>query len=371
MRPVHPLAPEEHGASGPRTLGEYERAALERLAGPVADYLLGGAADEHTLRANTGRFADIRLAPRVLTDVRHLDTSAEVPGIRLEHPVMLAPTGAHRLFHPRGELATAEGAAQAGAAYVVSSYSTTSFAEIAAATDGPLWFQLNPLPDPEFQERIVRDVAALGARAVVVTVDTPVPGTRNRQRWNGLDLPEGLTYPMLGALAGLRPKAGAIHRPALDAGFGWADLARLIAACPVPVVVKGVLRGDDAARLVDLGVAAVWVSNHGGRNLDTAPAAIDALPHVASAVAGRVPVLLDGGVRRGTDVLKALALGACAVLIGRPALCGLAVGGAAGVRHVVDVLRTELEMAMALCGVTTVREVTTDVLWPVREREWV
>lgn len=363
-QPGGPGGPGQPGGIG--TLAGYGRAALERLAPPVADYLEGGAGAEHTLRANAARFAEIRLAPRVLTDVRDLDTSVELPGgVRAEHPVMLAPTGAHRLFHPGGEHATAEGAAAAGAPYVVSSYSTTAFADIAAGTDGPLWFQLNPLPDPAYMRETVRSVAAAGARAVAVTLDTPVAGTRDRQGWNGLDLPDGLTYPMLGRYAGARPDPAvrSIYRPALDAGFTWADLAALIADSPVPVVAKGVLRGDDAARLVDLGAAAIWVSNHGGRNLDTGPATIDALPRVAAAVGGRVPVLLDGGVRRGTDVLKALARGATAVLIGRPALYGLTVAGAAGVRRVVDVLRTELEMALALCGVTSVRDLGPDVLW--------
>lgn len=333
------------------------------LGKDVAGYLAGGAADEHSTRWNADRFAEIRLAPRVLTDVRDLDTSADLLGTRLDHPILLGPTGAHRLFHPDGERATAAGAA--GTVYVVSSYSTTAFGDLAADAAGPLWFQLNPVPDPDFVRETVRGAVAAGARAIVVTLDTPVAGTRDRQSWNGLDLPEGMSYPMLGRYGGLRPDPAvrSIYRPALDAGFTAPDLARIVAEAGVPVVAKGVLRAGDAATLVDLGVAGIIVSNHGGRNLDTVPATIDALPGVVRAVGGRVPVLLDGGIRRGTDVLKAIALGARAVLVGRPALWGLTARGADGVRHVIDVLRTELEMAMALCGVTSLGAAGSDVLW--------
>ncbi|MEV0618415.1 alpha-hydroxy acid oxidase [Nonomuraea sp. NPDC050404] len=342
---------------------DYERAAMDSLGSDIAGYLAGGAADEHTTRWNAARFADLRLVPRILTDVRSLDTSADLFGSRLEHPILLGPTGAHRLFHPGGEHATAAGAA--GTVYVVSSYSTTAFADLAANAAGPLWFQLNPLPDAGFVRETVRGAVAAGARAIVVTLDTPVAGTRDRQSWNGLDLPDGMSYPMLGRYAGLRPDPAvrSIHRPALDAGFTAPDLERIVAEAGVPVIAKGVLRPGDAATLIGLGVAGIIVSNHGGRNLDTVPATIDALPGVVRAVDGRVPVLLDGGIRRGTDVLKAVALGARAVLVGRPALWGLTAGGAEGVRHVIDVLRTELEMAMALCGVTSLGAAGSDVLW--------
>lgn len=336
---------------------------MASLGTDVAGYLAGGAADEHSVRWNADRFAEIRLAPRVLADVRALDTTADLLGSRLDHPILFGPTGAHRLFHPGGERATAAGAA--GTVYVVSSYSTTAFADLAADAAGPLWFQLNPLPDAGFVRETVRGAVAAGARAIVVTLDTPVAGIRDRQSWNGLDLPDGMSYPMLGRYAGLRPDPAlrSIHRPALDAGFTAPDLARIVADAGVPVVAKGVLRADDATRLVELGVAGIVVSNHGGRNLDTVPATIDALPGVVRAVGGRVPVLLDGGIRRGTDVLKAIALGARAVLVGRPALWGLTAGGADGVRHVIDILRTELEMAMALCGVTSLGAAGSDVLW--------
>ncbi|MEO3749583.1 alpha-hydroxy acid oxidase [Streptomyces sp. B6B3] len=347
-------------------LEHYAALAAERMTDLASRYAASAAGSGHTARWNEERYQEIRLAPRVGVDVTSVDPSVRLLGRRLPHPVLLAPTGCHRLFHPEGELASVRGAGEAGALFVVSSYTTTPTADIAAAARGPWWFQLNPAPDAGFVANVLDEAVARGAEALVVTLDTPVAGMRSGQGWDGVSLPDGLEFGVLRDLpAGLAPPADpeVIHRSALDAGLTWDRLAGLCAERELPVLVKGVLRGDDAERAVAAGAAGIIVSNHGGRNLDTLPATVDALPRVVERVAGRVPVLVDGGVRSGGDVLKALALGANAVLLGRPYLWGLAAEGAEGVRRVVTRLRVELEMAMALCGVRTTDEITDDVLW--------
>ncbi len=348
------------------TLTDYAAAAREAMTDLAYRYVMSAADTGRTARRNEERYQEILLAPRVGVDVTSVDPAVRLLGRRLRHPVLLAPTGCHRLVHSDGELASVAGAGAAETVFVVSAYTTTPLAAIAAAARGPWWFQLNPAPDAGFVRRVLDEAVALGAEALVVTLDTPVAGMRSGQGWDGVSLPDGLEFGVLRDLpAGLVPPADpeAIHRPALDAGMTWDRLARLCAERDVPVLVKGVLRGDDAERAVASGAAGIIVSNHGGRNLDTLPATVDALPRVAERVAGRVPVLVDGGIRSGGDVLKALALGADAVLLGRPCLWGLAVDGAEGVRRVVTRLRVELETAMALCGVRSTNEITDDVLW--------
>ena len=323
-------------------------------------YLESAAGDGRTARWNEERYGQIRLAPRVGVDVSAVDSCVTLLG-RRRHPVLLAPTGCHRLFHAEGEVASVRGAADT--VFVVSSYTTTPLAGVAAAARGPWWFQLNPAPDPGFVTAVLDEAAGRGAEALVLTLDTPVAGMRTGQGWDGVTLPEGLEFGVLPGRLTTPPDPETIYRPALDAALTWDRLAALCAARTLPVLVKGVLRADDAERAVASGASGVIVSNHGGRNLDTLPATADALPRVAERIAGRVPVLVDGGIRSGTDVLKALALGADAVLVGRPYLRGLAAEGAAGVRKVVTRLRVELEMAMALCGVRTTDEITDDLLW--------
>jgi 4-hydroxymandelate oxidase len=358
----------------PPSIPRLEQLAEQALPAPAWAYLAGGAADEHTVRANVERWGRIELAPRCLVDVSGIDTSLELLGHRLTHPVLLAPTAAHRLYHPDAEHETARGAAAAEALWVQSTSATVAVEEAATSTDGPWWFQIYVQRDRAFTRALIARAVTAGASAIVVTVDTPVLGARDRdQRTEGG--PSGLTYanlrgldlsaspPVDAAIADL-PVRRRVYVAHLDPTLSWADLEVMCTQTPVPVIPKGILRPDDAARAVDAGAGAVIVSNHGGRNLDTAPATVDALAGVVAAVAGRVPVLVDGGIRRGTDVAKAIALGASAVLIGRPYVWGLAVGGADGVRFVVEVLRTELEMAMGLLGVTALPGLGPDALWP-------
>ena len=332
--------------SGLVTLDDYEVAARERIAHAAWEYIHSGAADEHTLRWNRERFASIALAPRMLNDVRAVDTTVRLLGCDLEHPILLGPVAAHALAHPDGEVATARGAAAARAGMILSSYSTRRVEEVAAEGATPLWFQLY-IQEPQATRALVRQVVTRGCTALCVTVDTPRLGTRDRLARAGFEFPE-LPY---------RTNAPG------DNPCTWDDIAWIRDTVSVPVILKGILHPDDADLAIRAGAAAIIVSNHGARNLDTVPAAIDALPLVAARVAGRVPVLMDGGIRRGTDVVKALALGANAVLIGRPYIYGLAVHGADGVANVVAILRREFEHAMALLGRASIAQLDRACLW--------
>jgi 4-hydroxymandelate oxidase len=334
------------------SLQDYEDAARRALPAPTFDFLAGGAADEITIRWNREAYERLRLRPRALVDVSTIDTRVSLFGLDLPHPILLAPLAYQKLLHRDGEVAAARGAAAAGALYVVSSSATVSVEEIARASTGPLWFQLYVQSDMGVNREIVARALAAGCKALCVTVDTPAVGPRNREQRSGFTLPPGLTLPM-------NPQTLKARRTKLSSSsvasskrvsVTWAQIEEFLKRSSVPVLLKGILHPDDADQAVRLGVHGIIVSNHGGRNLDTAMASIDALRHVAARVSRRIPVLVDGGIRRGTDVLKALALGASAVLIGRPYAYGLAVGGAEGVADVVTLLRGELELAMALAG---------------------
>jgi 4-hydroxymandelate oxidase len=336
--------------------GDYESAARERLPPDVWDYLAGGSGTEATLAANRAAFDRLVLRPRVLVDVSRCDPSTDLLGADLPAPLGIAPLAYHRLAHPDGEVATARAAG--GLLFVVSLFASRGLPEIAAASTGPLWLQLYWLRERRVLVDLVSQAEALGYRAIVLTADTPRVGRRLRDLRNGFAVPPGIAAvnidPAVMASAG-RPQPGmsAIEqhsREQFDPAASWADLAWLREQTSLPVVLKGVLTEEDARLAVAHGVAAVVVSNHGGRQLDGAPASLDALPEVVDAVAGQCPVLVDGGIRTGTDVLKALALGARAVLVGRPVWWGLACAGADGTREVLRLLTAELAEAMALCG---------------------
>ncbi len=341
-------------AKGPDlvSLQDYEDAARRKLPAATFDFLAGGAADEITIRWNRDAYDRLRLRPRALVDVSSIDTRVSLFGLELPHPLLLAPLAYQKLLHRDGEIAAARGAAAAGALFVVSSSATTSVEEIAGATTAPLWFQLYVQSDMGANRKIVDRAVAAGCKALCVTVDTPVVGPRNREQRSGFTLPAKLTLPM-------NPQTLRARRTTLSSSsvasskrvsVTWKHIEEFLKSSSIPVLLKGILHPDDAEQAVSLGVHGLIVSNHGGRNLDTAPATIDALREVAARVSRRIPVLVDGGIRRGTDVLKALALGASAVLIGRPYAYGLAVGGEQGVARVVEILRGELELAMALSG---------------------
>ncbi len=341
-----------------RTVAEFEAVARERLDPAHYDYFAGGAQDEITLRENETAFRKLRLVPRVLRGSDKRDLSLTLLGTPSSMPILVAPTAFHRLAHRDGELATARAAARAGTIMIVSMASTTAIEDIAAAarevTPEPgLWFQLYLQPDLEFTEAIVRRAEAAGVRAFVVTVDSPVLGRRERDDRNAFhDLPPGLAVENLRNIGENRSGGNASHVRdiVMSAGLNWDDIAWLRSKTKLPVLIKGVLHAEDARLAVHHGVAGIVVSNHGGRQLDTVPATIDVLPEIAAAVGGTVPVLLDGGIRRGTDVVKALALGADAVGVGRPVVWGLAAGGREGVSEVLELLRADFDQALALCG---------------------
>ncbi|MEV0495518.1 alpha-hydroxy acid oxidase [Streptomyces atratus] len=320
-------------------------AAHHRMPPSAWAYLMGAAVDEHTARWNTTRYAELPLLPRVCVDVSDVDTSCTLLGTRLNHPILLAPVALQRLFHADGEHATLAGAATGGTLPVISMESSVSLRDLSGAGSPPFWFHLYVQRDRGLTRELIARAEDAGAEALVLTLDTPVAGHRYRQQAAMTHLPDGVRRANLPDDADPRLAGGC-----LDPSVTWTDIEQLASATRLPVVGKGVLHPDDALRACAAGLAAVVVSNHGGRNLDTAAATVDQLPAVAEAVAGRIPVLVDGGIRRGTDVLKAIALGATSVLIGRPYMWGLATDGADGVRAVVDLLRDELATAMALCG---------------------
>jgi len=345
-------------------LTDFERAAKTVMQPMTWEYVSGAAADEITLRWNHEAYEKIRLMPRALVDVSQLDTRITLLGRELAFPILLAPTAYQKISHPDGELATVKGAGDANATMVLSSFSTVTLEEVAAAAQTPLWFQLYVQPDREFTRELVHRAETAGYQALVVTVDTPVLGPRYRELRAKFSPPERPNLRGLkGATGAQRPTEQSIFSAVLDPKLTWKDIEWLRSITKLPVLLKGIINPDDATRAVESGAAGILVSNHGARNLDTGPATIEALPRVIEKAGGKLPVLVDGGIRRGTDVLKALALGANAVLIGRPYVYGLAVDGARGVTRTVNILRRELEAAMALCGRTSIASIDRTVIW--------
>ncbi|MCC5630082.1 alpha-hydroxy acid oxidase [Nostoc sphaeroides] len=364
----------------PINLFEYEKLAKDHLSQMTLDYYSSGAWDEITLRDNRAAFERVKLRPRVLVDVsdvydglrlRNLTTS--ILGQPLQLPLLIAPMAFQCLAHPDGEIATALAAASAGVGMVLSTMATKSMEEVASACDkfpdSLRWFQLYIHKDRELTRALVEKAYKAGYKALCLTVDAPVLGQRERDRRNEFALPSHLHLANLATISGLdisheKGESGLFTYFAqqLNPAVTWDDLEWLQSLSPLPLVIKGILRGDDAVRAVEYGAKAIVVSNHGGRQLDGAIASLDALAEIVAAVDGKVEVLLDGGIRRGTDILKALALGAKAVLIGRPILWGLAVAGQIGVSHVISLLQDELNLGMALSGCAKLQDIDPSLL---------
>jgi 4-hydroxymandelate oxidase len=339
-------------------LHDYERAAAELLPEQALSYYVSGAMDERTLHDNRAAFARRRLLPRVMTDTSRIDLSIDVLGRRWPLPLFTCPTALHRLAHPDGELATARAATARGVTMTLSTSASTDMSEV-AAIGGPRWFQVYLLADPGARQALIERAVEHGYEALVMTVDLQRLGQREQDIRVGFELPFDVSVPNV-ALAAASSLDEAAEQSFVES-VTWKDLEWL-AGFGLPVIVKGILHPDDARLAFEHGASAVQVSNHGGRQLDGAIASVDALPAVVDAAADRGPILFDGGVRRGTDVLMALALGATAVGIGRPILWGLAVAGEEGVGRILDILAAELEHVMALAGAPNVAALTPDLV---------
>ena len=352
-------------------IADYARAARSTLPKRVLDYYEGGALDEITLRENTAGWERLKLYYRVLAGVGMRDMTTTVLGQPISMPIVVAPTAFHKLACEEGEIATAKAAKAAGTLFILSSLSNTAMESVFAQAGSPRWFQLYIYKDREITRELVQRAEAAGAEAIVLTVDAPGPGTRERDARNNFRLPDGLAVENLAPLGkgkfsgGERSGLAAYVRENFKSDLGFDDLDWLCHSTRLPVVVKGVCRGDDACRAAEHGAKAVVVSNHGGRQLDTAPATCEVLPHVVDAVGDLCEIYVDGGIRRGSDVLKAIALGARAVLVGRPILWGLCVAGEQGATKVLEILRREW---MKRCCFADARSsaISAGGCWPLR-----
>jgi 4-hydroxymandelate oxidase len=330
------------------TVDDYEPLARERLPPDVYDYYAGGAGDEWTLRENRAAFERWLIRPRMLTAAFPPDPSTELLGASIEAPILVAPWAYQRLAHPEGEVATARAASRAGTIMVVSTTAQDILEDIAAAGEGPTWWQLYVFTERGVTVETLHRVHEAGYAAICFTVDFPVAGLRHRDTRTGFDMPFGLPHSDL----------------VFDPNITWDDIAWIREQAPLPILVKGILTAEDARLAVEAGADGVVVSNHGARQLDSVAATITVLPEIVEAVEGRIPVLMDGGVRRGTDVFKALALGAVAVMVGRPICWGLTVGGEDGVVDVLRLLRGELTNTMSLAGTHALTDITSELIAP-------
>jgi len=346
------------------TLADMEAMSEKRMSHVAHAYLSGGAGDEITLRANKEQWSRIRLNPNILVDVSKIDLTTEILGQPLDMPMLLAPAAIHRLWHRKCEMAVVAGANQGKISVVTSTFATESVENICRAATQPVWFQLYTRPEREFNQSLIQRAEAAGCKAIAITVDTPTIGIRNREERAYFRMPPNFNLPNVNI-------GPAIHRRAPDHAFSlvpnatltWKEIEWMCSIAKTPVWLKGVVNPEDALRTVDVGAAGIIVSNHGARNLDTLPSTADALPRIVEKLQGRLPLMVDGGIRRGTDILKALAMGAKAVLIGRPYLHGLAAAGTDGVARVISILRNELKSAMALTGRRSIAEIDGTVLW--------
>ncbi|KAK1279600.1 Peroxisomal (S)-2-hydroxy-acid oxidase GLO4 [Acorus gramineus] len=347
--------------SEPVNVREFQKLAKEALPKMHYDYYAGGAEDEHTLKENVKAFQRITFRPRILIDVSNINMETTILGYKTSAPIMVAPTGSHIYAHPEGEVATARAAAACNTIMVLSFSSSCTIEEVASSCDAVRFYQLYVYKKRYVSAQLLARAESNGFKAVVLTADTPKLGRREA------DIRNKLTAPQLKNLEGLLSVEadskggsdfGAFASQTLDPSLNWKDIAWLKSMTKLPILLKGVLTAEDAQKAVEVGVDAIIVSNHGARQLDYAPASISVLEEVVQAVAGAVPVLFDGGVRRGTDVFKALALGAQAVMIGRPVIYGLTAKGEYGVRRVLEMLKDELELTMSLNGCCTVKDIT-------------
>jgi len=348
---------------------DLERLAKERLPVLAYDYYRSGAWDETTLKANRESYEKLKIHYKILVDVEKRDLSTTIFGQHVDFPILVAPTAFHKLAHPDGELATGRAALKAKTIMTLSSLSTTTIEEVAEATNKTFWFQLYINKQREYTRDLVARAESAGAKALVVTVDTPLWGRRERDVRNGFHLPPGLSainlvkYQQDGIAKGQTGAGlGQSFSWVLDATLQWKDLEWLATITKLPIIIKGVCRVDDAIKATEHGIKGILVSNHGGRQMDSAPATIDVLPAIVDAVGNHATILMDGGIRRGTDAMKALAQGAKAVLVGRPVLWGLAAGGQQGVEKALSMLREELDLGMALSGCRNLKELNRSLL---------
>ncbi len=350
-------------------LFDFEKKARQILSKMASDYYASGAGDEITLQENHAAYERINLKPRVLRDISQRDLTTTVLGQQISMPILVAPTAFHQMAHPDGELATARGTGRANTIMILSTLSTCALEDVLAEASGPVWFQLYIYKDRGATLSLIQRAESAGCRALAVTVDAQIWGRRERDARNRFRLPKGMSMRNLAT-------AGKGHFPAGEEGSGlaryvtwqfepsltWKEIEWICANTRLPVLLKGVLHPEDARLAANHGAAGVIVSNHGGRQLDTVPASVDVLSEIVAAVEGRIEVFVDGGIRRGTDAVKAVALGARAVGVGRPIIWGLAVDGEKGVKRVLDILRSEFDVAMALCGCSRVAEIDKDLL---------
>ncbi|XP_028764846.1 (S)-2-hydroxy-acid oxidase GLO1 [Neltuma alba] len=347
---------------------EYEALAKEKLPKMIFDYYASGAEDQWTLRENRSAFSRILFRPRILVDVSKIDLATTVLGFKISMPIMIAPTAMQKMAHPEGEYATARAASAAGTIMTLSSWATSSVEEVASTGPGIRFFQLYVYKDRSIVAQLVKRAERAGFKAIALTVDTPVLGRREADIKNRFTLPPHLTLKNfeglnLGKLDKTDNSGLASYVAGqVDRSLNWKDVKWLQTITSLPILVKGVLTAEDARMAIEVGAAGIIVSNHGARQLDYVPATIVALEEVVKAAQGRVPVFLDGGIRRGTDVFKALALGASGVFIGRPVVFSLAADGEAGVRKVLQMLRDEFELTMALSGCRSLKEITRNYI---------
>ena len=362
---TQPTGPES-AAQRPITVRDFEKAARHVLNRELFDYVAGGARDEVTLRANEAGFARLCLLPRMLRGNEKRVTETTLLNSRASMPVLLSPTAFHKLMTPEGERATARAAAAADTILITSMAATVAVEDVVAASREAtrnaapdVWFQMYIQPRRDVTEALVARAASAGAAAIVVTVDSPVLGASDRNERNGFhDLPPGMRCENMRGLAG----DGSVRSIEMSPALSWEHFAQLRDMTDLPIVVKGVLHPDDAEIALDQGANGIMLSNHGGRQLDGVPATIDLLPGMAAAIRGRVPLVLDGGIRRGADVVKALALGATAVGVGRPVMWGLAAGGQDGASQVLEILRAELDHTLTLCGADGTAALTPELV---------